>query len=138
MCEYEDDKNIEIIRNMIINQQKEIEKCKNIAESEKAIHTDLKRQRDELEKIRVGLIKDKRELEKEIKCLKEKLFQKNSLVVIDRINEKIDEIDNGYIPKSKIEELKKFYINEYNNRNLEFIPLSNLIKNINKLLESEN
>ena len=37
--------------------------------------------------------------------------------------------------KDKIKEMKEFYINEYKNKNITLIPLENIIKNINVLLE---
>ena len=46
-------------------------------------------------------------------------------------------IEKDYISKDKIRELKELYIKDYKNRNITLIPLENLIKNINILLEEE-
>jgi len=42
-----------------------------------------------------------------------------------------------YISKDKIKEMKEFYINEHKNKNITLIPLENIIKNINVLLEEK-
>ena len=44
---------------------------------------------------------------------------------------------NYFVKKDKIKEMKEFYINEHENKNITLIPLENIIKNINVLLEEK-
>lgn len=85
---------------------------------------------------------------KEIEELKEKLFQKNSLIVISRIEDKLEEIDNDYIPKQKIKEKLEEYRNKIKrlkNKQLWNEPVDTIRNNkyrdycyiLEELLESE-
>ncbi len=49
----------------------------------------------------------------------------------------IDIIKKDYISKDKIKQLKDFIITDCTQNNIDLIPLSNLIKNINILLEGD-
>lgn len=54
---------------------------------------------------------------------------------LDQANAKILKSLEDSISKDKIKELKNFYIKDCKNKNITIVPLENLIKNINILLE---
>lgn len=52
-------------------------------------------------------------------------------------NEGDNDFNKKFIAVDKIKEMKEFYINEHENKDITLIPLENIIKNINVLLEEK-
>lgn len=148
---------LSVLLNLIENQQKELNNLKEIEKShqqengklrvefEKVYEDNLtlaheleqEKASNKFDKGLYGLLMKEEEKNKE---LEEKLKIATAMLTrgtYPEQNEGDNDFDKQFISKDKIKEMKEFYINEHENKNITLIPLENIIKNINVLLEEK-
>lgn len=120
---------IETITKSNLNSRKDedIEHYKKEINSIKNIINSYKREKARADKLEKDYSKTLTKIDK----LEADLYSANSI-----INEQIDIINNS-VSKDKVKELKNFIISDCKQKNIDLIPVSNLIKNINILLKGD-